>query len=72
MSLELGVTEQTVRNHEVSISFGDLMSLEQCHLHLGLSPVNVSISFGDLMSLERSWKNNRQLWTPTFQSPLEI
>ena len=53
MSLEQLNPGTVIQVEAVSISFGDLMSLELLSInHLGLYSTFVSISFGDLMSLE--------------------
>gem|GEM_PF-6105784 len=55
MSLERDDGSEVYRNVFVSISFGDLMSLEPPDHPTDPQPIHywVSISFGDLMSLER-------------------
>ena len=52
MSLEHDLPDDLRAKVHVSISFGDLMSLEPLIKSVGLPSSHVSISFGDLMSLE--------------------
>jgi len=71
MSLEPDKIVGNASQLNVSISFGDLMSLERFDAIDRDSSLSVSISFGDLMSLEPSWDSDLNE-VGRFQSPLEI
>jgi len=73
MSLEQGWSIRFYERRQfVSISFGDLMSLEPTGRIRKFAYLKVSISFGDLMSLEPDWVRLSMARNPKFQSPLEI
>ena len=73
MSLEPDKLCSVLEPKPVSISFGDLMSLERAAPKSAIAGIRkVSISFGDLMSLELGSTGGWWDTTPRFQSPLEI